>query len=167
MDGRGSWLRGHLRRGGSFLVIGGLGFLVDAGTYNALVFWGGDGPLSDLPLLAKVAAIAVASVVTYFGSHFWTFRDRRAPLSPRSFAAFVSVNLVAIVLQLGCLAFSRYVLGFDGPVADNVSGTLVGQVLATGFRYVAYGRWVFPDRRPDGQAARLDDRGPELDQSTR
>jgi len=146
MDGRGSWLLGHLRRGASFLVIGGLGFVVDAATYNALVFWGGEGPLSDLPLVAKVVAIAVASVVTYFGSHFWTFRDRRAPMSGRSVAAFVTVNVLAILLQLACLGFSRYVLGLDGPVADNVSGTLVGQVLATGFRYVAYGRWVFPVR---------------------
>jgi len=134
----------HLRRGGTFLVIGGIGFLVDAAVYNGLVFWGGQGPLFSLPLVAKVVAIAVASVVTYLGSHFWTFRDRSSAVSARSFGAFLAVNVVAILLQLACLGFSRYVLGLDGPVADNVSGTLVGQVLATAFRYVAYGRWVFP-----------------------
>ncbi|MBD8659005.1 GtrA family protein [Frigoribacterium sp. CFBP 8754] len=134
----------HLRRGSSFLVIGGVGFVVDALVYNGLVFWGGAGPLASAPLLAKVLAIAVASVVTYVGSRFWTFRDRGAGPTRRSFGAFAVVNVVAILLQLACLGFSRYVLGLDGPVADNVSGTLVGQALATGFRYVAYGRWVFP-----------------------
>jgi putative flippase GtrA len=134
----------HLRRGGTFLVIGGVGFVVDASVYNGLVFWGGHGPLFDLPLAAKVVAIAVASVVTYFGSHFWTYRDRRTALSRRSFGVFLAVNAIAIMAQLACLGFSRYVLGLDGPVADNVSGTLVGQGLATVFRYVAYGRWVFP-----------------------
>lgn len=33
---------GALRRGGAFLVVGAIGFLVDAGTYNLLVFWGGE-----------------------------------------------------------------------------------------------------------------------------
>jgi hypothetical protein len=37
------------------------------------------------------------------------------------------------------------VLGLSDPVADNISGTLVGQALATVFRYLTYGRWVFPD----------------------
>lgn len=168
MDGRGSWLLEHLRRGSSFLVVGGLGFLVDAGTYNALVFWGGEGPLYDLPLLAKVVAIAVASVVTYVGSHLWTFRDRRAPLSRRSVVAFAAVNLLAILLQLACLGFSRYVLGLDGPVADNVSGTFVGQALATGFRYVAYGRWVFPVRHTTEQSSPRDADGsdPRIGQTT-
>ncbi|WP_423918407.1 GtrA family protein [Frigoribacterium sp. 2-23] len=134
----------HLRRASTFLVIGGVGFLVDAAVYNGLVFWGGRGPLFDLPLVAKVLAIAVASVVTYLGSHFWTFRDRSERMTLRSFGLFIAINVAAIVLQLACLGFSRYVLGLAGPVADNVSGTFIGQALATAFRYVAYGRWVFP-----------------------
>jgi putative flippase GtrA len=144
----------HLARGGSFLLVGGMGFIVDAGVYNALVFWGGRGPLFDEPLTAKVLAILVASTVTYFGSHFVTFRDRARNHSLTKFAAFVAINVVAIGLQLACLGFSRYVLGLSGPVADNVSGTLVGQALSTVFRYVAYGRWVFPTRvsaRGDGE----------------
>jgi len=141
-----AWGAANVRRAGSFLAVGGVGFLVDAATYNLLVFWGGDGPLHDVPLLAKVVAIAVASVVTYLGSHFWTYRDRSGRLSRRAFTAFVAINVLAILLQLSCLGFSRYVLGLDGPVADNVSGTFVGQALATAFRFVAYGRWVFPER---------------------
>ena len=148
------WFTENLKRGGSFLVIGGVGFLVDAATYNGLVFWGGHGPLFAIPLVAKIIAIAVASVVTYFGSHFWTYRDRSEGLSRRSFGIFILLNVGAIILQLACLGFSRYVLRLDGPLADNVSGTLVGQALATVFRYVTYGRWVFPKKvEPDAVAA--------------
>lgn len=143
----GSWVREHLTRGSTFLVIGGIGFLVDAATYNALAFWGGQGPLYDAPLVAKVIAIALASVVTYFGSHYWTYRDRRTRLTVRSFLIFALLNVIAILLQLACLGFSRYVLDLAGPVPDNISGTLIGQALATVFRYVAYGRWVFPAQR--------------------
>lgn len=147
------WFLGHLRRGGSFLVVGGVGFLVDAAVYNALVFWGGSGPLFAVPLLGKVIAIAVASVVTYFGSRLWTFRDRAGSQTLRSFLVFAAINVAAILLQLGCLAFSRYVLHLDSPLADNVAGTLVGQAVATVFRYFAYGKFVFKDDREGGAKA--------------
>ncbi|KTR05312.1 GtrA family protein [Curtobacterium citreum] len=147
------WFLGHLRRGGSFLVVGGLGFLVDAAVYNALVFWGGRGPLFALPLVGKIIAIAVASVVTYFGSRLWTFRDRAGSQTLRSFLVFALINVVAILLQLGCLGVSRYVLHLDSPLADNVSGTLIGQAVATVFRYFAYGRFVFKDDRQGAEEA--------------
>lgn len=136
----------HARRGSKFLVIGGVAFLIDAGTFNALVYWGGEGPLFSAPLLAKIIAIIVASIATYLGNHFWTFRDRRVPPSFRQIVVFTVINGIAIGLQLGCLAFSRYVLGLADPLSDNISGTLIGQGVATVFRYVAYGRWVFPAR---------------------
>ena len=34
-------------------------------------------------------------------------------------------------------------LHLDSPLADNISGTLVGQTVATAFRYLTYGRLVF------------------------
>lgn len=143
----------HARRAGAFLVIGGAAFLVDALTYNALVFWvTGRGAMFDEPIWAKIIAIVVASVVTYIGNRYWTFSDRHLPHKWSRYVAFVVCNLIAIGLQLGCLAFSRYVLGLDSVLADNVSGTFIGQALATVFRYLTYDRFVFreggaaPDR---------------------
>ncbi|WP_316315924.1 GtrA family protein, partial [Clavibacter michiganensis] len=100
-----------------------------------------------------VLALAVARVVPSFGSRLWTFRDRAGSQTLRSFLVFAAINVVAILLQLGCLAFSRYVLHLDSPVADNVAGTLVGQVVATVFRYFAYGKFVFTDDREAGAEA--------------
>ncbi|WP_445996210.1 GtrA family protein [Okibacterium fritillariae] len=134
----------EIARGSSFLFIGGIAFLVDAGLYNLLVYWGGHGPLHDLPLLAKIISIATASAATYVGNKLLTYRDRPTRVSVRQIAIFITINLIAGGLQLACLGFSRYVLHLDDPVADNIFGTFIGQILATAFRYVTYGRFVFP-----------------------
>jgi putative flippase GtrA len=137
-------LLGHVKRGAAFLAVGGVAFVVDAAVFNALVYWAGHGPLFTYPIVAKIISIAMASIATYVGNHFWTFGDRKVKPSVRQIAVFTALNLVAMLLQLACLGFSRYVLGLADPVADNVSGTIVGQILATLFRYYTYNRWVFP-----------------------
>lgn len=134
----------NIRRGGIFLAIGGLGFVVDAIVYNLLVFGGGQGPLYSQPLVAKTIAVISGLVVTYVGNRLLTYRDRKAPVSWAQVARYAVVNVLAILLQLACLGFSRYVLGLDSVLADNVSGTLIGQALATALRYVLYTKWVFP-----------------------
>jgi len=134
---------GALRRGAAFLVVGAIGFLVDAGTYNLLVFWGGEGVLYHSPLPAKIIAIAVATVVTYFGNKWWTFGHKKTDNPGREYLLYALFNVVAIGLQLGCLGFSRYVLDLSTPLSDNISGTLIGQIVAVVFRYVAYDKFVF------------------------
>ncbi|MFT4306911.1 MAG: GtrA family protein [Microbacterium sp.] len=137
--------RAFLRRGGAFLVVGGVAFVVDAAVFNGLAFgFSGRGWLYDAPVVAKLVAIVVATVVTYLGNRYWTFGTRQLGRRFSRYAIFVLLNVAAMLLQLGCLAFSRYVLGLEGPLADNVSGTLIGQALATVFRFVTYDRWVFP-----------------------
>jgi putative flippase GtrA len=150
-DRAGAVLDEHLRSTMKFLVVGGLVFLLDAAMYNLLVFWHptegwGHGLLHGTPLTAKVLTIAAASCLTYLGNRLWTFADRPRPETTRSIMLFILVNLIATGLQLACLAFSRYVLGLDSPLADNISGTFIGQVVSTSFRYVTYGRLVFPKR---------------------
>ncbi|WP_084523712.1 GtrA family protein [Nocardia inohanensis] len=132
---------------GAFVVVGGIGFLVDAGTYNALVFWGGEGPMHDAPVPAKIIAILTATVVTYFGNKWWTYSDHEGGNNGRHIVVYALLNVVAIGLQASCLGFSRYVLGLDSPLADNISGTLIGQAVAMGFRYWAYGKFVFTGSR--------------------
>jgi len=138
---------GVLRRGAAFLVIGALAFVLDAAVFNLLTFGvTGTGPMYSAPVLSKSIAIAVATVFTYVGNRYWTYRSRRIERRFSRYVLFVAVNAAAIGLQLGCLAFSRYVLGLEGIVPDNIAGTFIGQALATGFRFFAYDRWVFRER---------------------
>jgi len=138
----------NLKRGSVFLVVGGAGFVIDAVVYNLLVFSGGEGPLFELPLIAKTIAILVGLVATYFGNKVLTYRDRHTPMTLPQVSKYAVANVIAIAMQLACLWFSRYVLGLDGPLADNIFGTFIGQALATGFRYYAYTRWVYRDMKP-------------------
>ncbi|WP_324192503.1 GtrA family protein [Nocardia transvalensis] len=132
-----------IRKGGAFLVVGAVGFLVDAGTYNLLVFAGGEGVLYHAPLPAKIIAIGVATVVTYFGNKWWTFAHKKGGSPAREYLLYALFNVIAIGLQLGCLGFSRYVLELSSPLSDNISGTLIGQIVAVLFRYWAYDKFVF------------------------
>ncbi|AHH14994.1 putative membrane protein [Nocardia nova SH22a] len=136
-----------LRRGAAFLVVGAIGFLVDAGTYNLLVFWGGHGVMFDQPLAAKIIAILVATVVTYFGNKWWTFAHKKGGSPSREYLLYALFNVVAIGLQLACLGFSRYVLHLSSPLSDNISGTVIGQIVAVIFRYWAYDTFVFAESR--------------------
>lgn len=146
-----SALREYAAQTAKFLTVGGLVFLIDAALYNLLVFWSpsagwGEGVLHDQPLTAKILTIAFASCLTYLGNRLWTFGARPRPDTTRSILLFILVNVIASLLQLSCLAFSRYVLGLDSPLADNIAGTFIGQIVSTSFRYITYGRWVFPKR---------------------
>jgi putative flippase GtrA len=136
------------RRGGAFLVVGGVAFLVDAAFFNVLTFGlTGHGPLYSVPLVAKTISILLATIVTYVGNRYWTFSSRHIERKFSRYVLFALLNIAAIGIQLACLGFSRYVLGFEGILADNISGTLIGQALATLFRFFTYDRWVFPDER--------------------
>lgn len=146
-----------LRRSGAFLVVGGIAFVVDAVVFNLLTFgFTGTGPLYDEPLVSKITAIVIATVVTYVGNRYWTFGTRTIERKVSRYVIFVGLNVVAILLQLGCLAFSRYVLGLEGVVADNIAGTLIGQGMATIFRFFTYDRWVFPDDAETSAEAALE-----------
>jgi putative flippase GtrA len=62
---------------------------------------------------------------------------------------FVALNGVGMLIAVGCLAVSHYLMGYTGALADNISANGVGLVLGTAFRFWAYRRWVFPETVSD------------------
>lgn len=146
----------RLRRGlgelARFFTVGVFAYVVDVGTFNLLVHAGGEGVLFDKPLTAKVIAVVAATVVAYFGNRQWTWRDRERRGFWREYGLFFVLNAIALVLTLLPLAFSRYVLGLDSALADNLSGNVVGVALGTAFRFWSYRTWVFP-KAPSTKAA--------------
>ncbi|WP_207782562.1 GtrA family protein [Phytoactinopolyspora limicola] len=141
-----SWYRLHrlLREGLKFATVGSVGYIVDIGIFNALLFAGGEGPLHDKPLIAKTVSVLAATVVTYTGHRVWTFRHRARVKLARGYPLFFLFNGIGLGIALSCLAVSRYALGMSGPLADNISANVVGLLLGTLFRYWSYRTWVFP-----------------------
>ena len=135
-----------LRELAKFGTVGALAFVLDLAIYNLLVFGlpGGDvGQLHGAPLWAKSVSTGVATMFSWLGNRWWTFRHRRSEGVPRELALFLLFNALGLGIALACLGFSRYVLGLDGPLADNISGNGVGLVLGTLFRFWAYRTFVF------------------------
>ncbi|WP_134772658.1 GtrA family protein [Ornithinimicrobium flavum] len=129
-----------------FGTVGALAFVLDTVLYNLLVFGlpGADpGPMADSPLWAKTVSAGVATVFSWLGNRWWTFRHRRSEGVPREFVLFVFFNVVGLGIALACLGFSRYVLGLDSQLADNISGNGIGLALGTLFRFWAYRTFVF------------------------
>jgi putative flippase GtrA len=125
-----------------FGTVGLVAFVVDVGLFNLLRYGPGE-VLEAKPLTAKVISAAVATLVAWVGNRYWVFARHRTESRLRELGAFVLANIGGMLVAVGCLAFSHYVLQLTSPLADNISANVVGLGLGTAFRYVAYKRFVF------------------------
>jgi putative flippase GtrA len=140
---RRTWLR-LWREAAKFGLVGLAGLVVDLGVFNRLRFLGGEGPLYDKPLTAKVLSVVAATMVTFMGNRHWAFSHRRQRGVGSGYMLFFLLNGVAMVIALVCLWISHYLLGLTSPLADNISANVIGLGLGTIFRFWSYRRWVFP-----------------------
>lgn len=121
-----------------FGTVGAVGWLVQTGVSNLLWHGAGAGPLTG-----SVVATVVATMVTYAGNRYWTFRHRDQSGLAREYFLFFVLNGIGLLIQLLFLGFTVYTLGLDGPVARNLSNNVIGVGFATLFRYWSYKKWVF------------------------
>ncbi|MGO3886665.1 MAG: GtrA family protein, partial [Mycetocola sp.] len=131
-----------------FLVVGGIGFIVDVTLFNLLRLgvFGEDVPWQS-PLGAKTISVSVAIVLNWLGNRSWTFRNgtgqRRVGVE---FIQVVLVSLGGMALTLLCLWVSHYALGFTSILADNIASNVIGLALGTAFRFTLLRAWVYRDR---------------------
>ena len=136
-----------------FGVVGLGGYAIDVAVFNILRFGGvAEGHWIGSPVGAKVVSVTLATIATWFGNRYWTFRDRRRANYWLELAEFSLVALVGMGISVACLYVSHYVLGLQSPLADNISANVVGLVLATTFRFLMYRFWVFGSHRADSAA---------------
>lgn len=128
-----------------FFAVGGAATAVSFVLFNGLVhgLLAFDGPMHDHPLAAFVIANTVGMVVSYRGSRSWAFRDRTAVGAAGGRVRFFAINLASMAIPLACLSVTRYVLGLDSPLADNIAANVVGLGLGTLARFWAIKRFIF------------------------
>jgi putative flippase GtrA len=139
-------VKGVWREAAKFGIVGALAFVVDNGGYNLLVFGlpgGAEGGLMrHAPVQASVVATSAATLFSWVGNRYWTYRHQRRENVTRELALFLFVNVVGVVITAGTVFLSRQVFGLESPLSDNVA-RITGWALATLFRFFTYRRYVF------------------------
>ena len=120
-----------------FLVVGGLGTVIDLGGAAVL-----HGTYHFEPLAAKAVSVTLATVFTYLGSRFWTFKERENQSVRREAVLFLVLNVVGLLIAEAVIGLVTYVMGLRGPLEYNAA-SFIGTGLGTIFRFWAYRKWVF------------------------
>ena len=99
-----------------FGVVGLIGSVIDLGGAAYL-----HGAVGVGPMVAKGLSIIAATVVTYFGSRFWTFRHRVNQALLREGTLFVALNIVGLAIAECVIAIVTYGLDMKGALAYNAA----------------------------------------------
>ncbi len=128
-----------------YLAVGAAGFVIDTSLFNFFSVFVDFGAGDLNPVVNKTVSAVLAITFTYLANSRWTFRRRKGrPEGIKRIFLYASVNAAGLGLTLLPLVISRYVLGFNSLLADNISANLIGTGLALVFRFVANRIWVFP-----------------------
>ena len=99
-------------------------------------------------LHASIFATVISTFVAYFGNRYWTYRDRESTGRWREVVLFFACNGIAMVIQVGCLAVTHYVIGWNTSLGDIFGNYVLGTTMGMGFRFWAYRTLIFPDTAP-------------------
>jgi putative flippase GtrA len=136
-----------IHEGAKFLTIGLIGTIVTFGAANVLHH-----------SLGKYGAITVATilatVVTFLGNRYWTFKHREGQGTARDTMVFFVLNGVGLLIYYGCIGLTDLAGQGKSKLWYNVA-LVVGTGLGTLFRFWSYRKWVWTaaDAAP-GQAQR-------------
>jgi putative flippase GtrA len=126
-----------IHEGAKFGIVG----LIGIGVTN-IVF----GPLHNglhLGVLTSVTiATAVATVVTFLGNRYWSFRHREGAGTSRESLTFFVLNGIGLLIQYAVLGLSDYGLGLTTKLENYVALNL-GIAFGTLFRFWSYRKWVW------------------------
>lgn len=130
-------VRGLFSELAKFGTVGAISFVIDVTVFNTVLLF------MDKPLTAKVISTVFSATNAFLLNRAWSFKHRERTTMRREYTLFFLLNGVGLSISLTCLAISRYVLGFDSRLADNLAGNGIGLVLGTAFRFWSYRRFVW------------------------
>ncbi len=131
---------------GRFAAVGGIATSAAFVIFNFLahgLYLTDDPWLHGQPITAFVIANLVGMSINYRLSRYWTFRHRPPQHADGGRTAFFVINVVTMLIPVGCLWFSRHVLGRDDPIADNLFGGVIGLLLGQVARFHLFRTYVF------------------------
>jgi putative flippase GtrA len=123
-----------IHEGAKFLVVGGIGTVVTFVVANALHSIG--------EYKAITVATIVATVITYVGNRYWSFRHRQGNGTARESVVFFILNAIGLLIYYACIWLVVDAAGLKGKLWYNVA-LVVGTGLGTLFRFWSYRKWVW------------------------
>jgi len=144
---RGWWrLAGEIAR---FMAVGAISTLVAIVLYNWLAYepagiW---SPLHHHVTWSYIVSHGVGMLVSYELSRRWTFKQRAGAKAGEGFLSYAVINIATMTtIPLGCLWLSRHALSLTSPLADNISGNVIGLLLSQVARFYLFRQFVFHRR---------------------
>lgn len=130
-----------------FLVVGVLATVVSVGGFNVLVHgtpWDGRALLASEPILGWVVANVAGGLIAYAGARSWVFGHRtNGKATVANTALFFGIGAATMLIPLVFLVFSRYALGLNDQLSDNISANVIGLGVSTAARFWLFRRYVF------------------------
>jgi putative flippase GtrA len=132
-----------IREVGKFGIVGGVCYIIDLSVF---ITW---NHVTGQRYVATIVSTLISTSVAFVGNRFWTWRHRERSSLRREYLLYFGFNTVGLGIGIVCLFISSHWLGalwpsiFATPVADVVSGKVIGVLLASFFRFWAYRRFVF------------------------
>ena len=127
-----------------FAVIGIAGVFITNAVYDLLNLHLGIGPVTS----ATIATI-IATIISYLGNRYWSFRTRQRTGVARELIVFAVLNGIGLLIQDAAVAFNSYLLHLQHNPTAAFLALNIGIVLAMLFRFWSYRRfvWVAPPAR--------------------
>lgn len=123
-----------------YVIVGFLVVTIDVILFNLLTMQ----RINAEPVSSKIVSGSLATILAFYLHREWTFNSRDYDRATSQQALiFGIVQAVGIVIASTCIWVSHYVLDFTSATANNISGNLIGLLLATAFRYYFNSKYVY------------------------
>lgn len=143
--------RASIQEFAKFGVIGVAGVFVTNGVYDLLYLHLGLGPVTSTTI-----ATVVATIASYLGNRYWSFRLRQRTGVVREVLVFAVLNGIGLLIQDATVGFNYYLLGLGHDNLAVFVALNAGIVLATLFRFWSYRHFVWlapPPGAPAGTSS--------------
>ncbi len=135
------------RRLPGFVLVGAIGFLIDAGILTALMTGFGFDHYS-----ARAISFTIAVTATWYMNRRWVFDRNAAPMTGREYSSYLLVQIIGAVINLS--VFVAVIEFVPKLVRMPVIPLAIGAAAALLFNFSASSRFVFSESRKQNSPPR-------------
>ncbi|WP_040527333.1 GtrA family protein [Gordonia paraffinivorans] len=148
-----------------FAMVGGTTFVFDLAVFYSLSLT----ILESKPVIAKVIAGVLATILSYILNREWAFKNRGGRERHHEALLFFLISGIGVVLQAAPLYIGNNVFDMranlsvsEVVVVDFVLGYIIGNLLQMAFRFWALRKFAFPEELLHGGEAGSTDLHPSI-----